>query len=102
MKSTLRSLAFLVTMPLLAGLVCSNESFAQSGWFWQNPLPAGNSLRAVDFTDANTGTAVGDHGTVLHTTNGGATWTSQSSGTANDLRGVSFTDANTGTAVGNG
>ena len=30
-----------------------------SGWFWQNPLPQGNWLNDVSFTDANTGTAVG-------------------------------------------
>ncbi len=39
-------------------------------------------------------------GTILRTTNGGTTWTSQTSGTTNHLYGVSFTDANTGTAVG--
>ena len=54
----------------------------------------------VSFTDANTGTAVGGYGTILRTTNGGTTWTSQTSGTTNHLLGVSFTDANTGTAVG--
>jgi hypothetical protein len=39
---------------------------------------------------------------ILRTTNGGATWTSQSSGTLATLIGVHFTDANTGTAVGGG
>ena len=58
-------------------------------------------LHGVSFTDANNGTAVGSStGTILRTTNGGTTWTSQTSGTTNDLYGVSFTDANTGTAVG--
>jgi hypothetical protein len=66
-------------------------------------------LWGVSFTDANTGTVVGDRGdgygdmnggTILRTTNGGATWTEQSSGTTCRLFGVSFTDANTGTAVG--
>ena len=52
------------------------------------------------FTDANNGTAVGECGTILRTTNGGTTWTSQTSGTTNSLWGVSFTDANNGTAVG--
>jgi len=32
------------------------------------------SLRGVSFTDANTGTVVGDNGTILHTSNGGSTW----------------------------
>ena len=81
-------------------LMCLSAAHAQSGWFWQNPIPQGNSLGAVTFSDGNTGTAVGYLGTILRTTNGGATWTSQSSGTTNDLLGVSFTDANTGTAVG--
>jgi hypothetical protein len=57
-------------------------------------------LFGVSFTDANTGTAVGGYGTILRTTNGGTTWTIQSSGTSNHLSGVSFTDVNNGTAVG--
>lgn len=83
-------------------------------WFWQNPQPQGNDLHGVSFTDANTGTAVGNVGTILRTTNGGATWTrqtsgttnggttwsSQTSGTSNNLSGVFLRDANTGTAVG--
>ncbi|MGB2957307.1 MAG: hypothetical protein WBD30_00300, partial [Bacteroidota bacterium] len=36
---------------------------AQEGWYWQNPLPQGNILKAVSFTDANTGTVVGASGT---------------------------------------
>jgi hypothetical protein len=54
----------------------------------------------VAFTDANTGTVVGSSGTILRTTNGGTTWTSQVSGTGNGLNGVSFVDANTGIVVG--
>ena len=34
-------------------------------WHWQNPLPQGNSLESVFFTDSNTGYAVGDAGTIL-------------------------------------
>ncbi len=72
---------------------------------WRNDLDFtnkrnNNDLFGVSFTDANTGTAVGFDGTILRTTNGGTTWTSQTSGTTNHLYGVSFTDANTGTAVG--
>jgi hypothetical protein len=57
-------------------------------------------LNGVSFTDPNTGTVVGDSGTILRTTNGGALWTTQLSGTLNRLNGVCFTDANTGTGVG--
>ena len=60
------------------------------------------ALRSVSFTDANTGTAVGDGGTILRTTDGGNKWIKQSSGTTLDLMGVSFTEANIGTVVGYG
>ncbi|MCK4775447.1 MAG: T9SS type A sorting domain-containing protein, partial [Candidatus Krumholzibacteria bacterium] len=52
------------------------------------------------FTEAMTGTAVGYTGTILRTTDGGCSWTPQTSGTTSWLRGVWFTDAITGTAVG--
>jgi photosystem II stability/assembly factor-like uncharacterized protein len=59
-----------------------------------------NRLLGVSFVDANHGTAVGVGGTIVRTTDGGATWVTQTSGTTNNLRGVSFTDANNGTVVG--
>jgi len=74
----------------------ASASFAQSGWFWQNPLPQGNHLRAVAVSDSQTATAVGDHGTIVRTSDGGATWTLQGSTSSVDLRGVSFVDSNTG------
>src|SRR5437016_4900893 len=46
------------------------------------------------------GWAVGFGGTILHTSDGGATWSGQDSGTSNELLGVQFTDALTGWAVG--
>ena len=59
-------------------------------------------MSGVSFTDADNGTAVGSGGTILRTTDGGATWGAQPSGTTNALNGVSFTDATNGTAVGSG
>lgn len=52
------------------------------------------------FLDANTGTAIGYNGTILKTTDGGANWAPQSSGTNKILSSIFFTDANTGTVVG--
>lgn len=69
-------------------------------WYWQNPLPQGNTLNSVKFTSSTAGWAVGAYGTILYTTNGGTTWTSQSSGTTSDLMDVCFIDANNGWAVG--
>jgi photosystem II stability/assembly factor-like uncharacterized protein len=56
-------------------------------------------LFAVAFANANTGTAVG-RGAILRTTDGGATWTSQSTGTTYWLWGISIIDVNTETVVG--
>ena len=72
--------------------------FAQ--WFWQNPIPSSNGLWGVSFTDVNIGTAVGDAGTILRTTDGGETWVNQSINKISWIGRISFTDANHGTAVG--
>jgi photosynthesis system II assembly factor YCF48-like protein len=62
--------------------------------------PGSDVLLGVSFTDASNGTAVGQAGTNLRTTDGGQNWVRQESATNRDLYGLSFTDTNTGTAVG--
>src|ERR1039458_10628948 len=79
-------------------LILSTITTAQ--WFWQNPLPQGNSLNSVKFISSTTGWAVGYLGTILKTSDRGITWILQSSGTTEDLFGIAFTDINNGTAVG--
>jgi photosystem II stability/assembly factor-like uncharacterized protein len=70
--------------------------------------PAGPSptyLLGVSFLNPSTATVVGHDsqgGLILRTTDGGVTWTRQSTGTNNFLYGVSFVDSNTGWAVGSG
>src|SRR5215471_8029817 len=78
----------------------SGTSFAQSGWFWQNPLPTGNPLAGAAVLSAQIAVAVGSAGTILRTTDGGASWVPQLSGTTASLNGVVFVDPNTGIAVG--
>lgn len=68
---------------------------------WMNPLPQGNTLNAVHFTNSNVCTAVGKLGTIIRTTDAGATWTVQESGTNFVLNAVFFTDPNNGFAVSN-
>jgi hypothetical protein len=58
------------------------------------------NILCTAFTDPNTGTAVGENGTILRTIDGGATWMVQSSGTRITLTDVLFTDVNTGTVMG--
>jgi len=84
------------TFILLALLFVSHISNAQ--WKWQNPLPAGNTLRSVYFTDTLHGWAVGDAGTIMHYN--GSQWVNQSTGICNLLWAVSFTDTLHGWAVG--
>jgi hypothetical protein len=55
---------------IFVAMVLSNISKAQ-GWELINPVPMGNNLQSVFFTDPNTGYAVGGAGTILKTTNGG-------------------------------
>lgn len=58
------------------------------------------SLHDVVFVDREYGWAVGDHGTIWHTKDGGAHWQRQHSGTQVALAGVSFIDRENGWAVG--
>src|ERR1700689_1247560 len=83
---------------------------ADSGWTFQNPMTTGNALHGVSALNTENASrhgdraesmiAVGDNGTIVRTTDGGATWVQISSGTNAGLTGVSFADANTGIAVG--
>ncbi len=79
--------------------ITESASFTGAGWVSQESGTT-KSLHSVSFTDANTGTVVGDYGTILRTTDGGLTWIGQAAGTTNDLYGVCFTGAKTGTVVG--
>src|SRR5262249_50052258 len=58
-----------------------------------------NALFGVWMVDSNVATAVGDVGTILRTSDAGATWAHQTAILAN-FRAVSFGDADFGTAVG--
>jgi photosystem II stability/assembly factor-like uncharacterized protein len=60
------------------------------------------TLRGVAFATSNLGCAVGSGGTILRTTNGGATWSAVKSGTTQTLYGVAFATATNGWAVGGG
>ncbi len=54
--------------------------YAQQGWFWLNPLPQGNYLSGITFTENNTGYLIGSNGTLLKSTNNGIEWVQTSLG----------------------
>ncbi len=57
-------------------------------------------LRSIHFFDINTGYAVGEGGQIFHTTDGGANWFEQSSGTLTHLYSVHASTPDTAWAVG--
>ena len=57
-------------------------------------------LYAMDFVNASTGYVVGFTGSIHATTNGGTSWTTQSSNTTEHLDGVSFATSTTGFICG--
>jgi len=88
----------LFTSVFLFALV-STPAFSQ-GWQWQNPKPTGHILNDVQFINTSTGWAVGQYGTILHTTDGGTNWIVQNSGTTLWLEDLTFLDENNGWVVG--
>src|SRR3954451_1291409 len=77
----------------------ANVQVGSSGWEWGNPLPQGNTIRALSFA-SNRGYAAGDFGTLLRTEDGGATWTGLPAGTYANLTEVQAVDADTVVAGG--
>lgn len=82
-----------------AGTYTVEDTLTLGTWVPYAPTPHNYTYRDVYFTDANTGYAVGDQGIIYKTTDAGAIWLPQSSGTTETLYGVQFTNANTGYIV---
>ncbi|MBK6506497.1 MAG: T9SS type A sorting domain-containing protein [Ignavibacteria bacterium] len=79
---------------LAVTLLYVQTSHAQSNWFWQQPLPAGNSLKDVKFVNHQTGYAVGDVGTIVKSTNGGSNWFTLNNPKKSQLWGIDFAPGN--------
>ena len=87
----LRTSVLLVCLCLLAPMAANAE---QGG-------KAHDDLVSVSFPTETDGWACGRYGTILHTSDGGTTWSPQSSGTTFTLSGICFVDTKNGWAVGN-
>ncbi|MFZ0319854.1 MAG: YCF48-related protein [Candidatus Sulfotelmatobacter sp.] len=64
------------------------------------PAVTDQRLLSVSFPKPQLGWAVGDQGTILHTEDGGTSWTTQASNTIAFLRSVSFATPQLGWAAG--
>jgi photosystem II stability/assembly factor-like uncharacterized protein len=98
MNVTKRTIRALAACGLLAAALPTGASASvqvgSSGWSWGNPLPQGNTLRAMAFSGA-TGFAAGEFGTLLKTQDGGADWAGLPAGTFSNLTELQVLDANT-------
>ncbi len=68
---------------------------------WQNPLPHGNWLNKIHFSDKNYGWAVGQAGIIMKTHNGGNEWTYMESDPDEDLNDIAVIQKKYLWAVGN-
>lgn len=75
--------------------------YPDSGWILQTSNTNRNLNGVFFLADGREGWAVGDAGTIMHTSDAGVTWRSQTSQTSSNLNSVWFADADTGWVVGN-
>lgn len=85
-------------LAIVQGRVCSSSD--RGGWCWQNPLPQGNPVNSYAWLDGQRGWAVGSQGTILKTSDGGQTWSAQTSGTRSELGRVMFVNDRVGWVSG--
>jgi photosystem II stability/assembly factor-like uncharacterized protein len=86
---------------LLVVLLCwFSISNCHAQWEWQNPLPQGNNLNSVSFSNETTGFVVGDIGTVLKSTDAGASWSKIDINIQYNLNKIFFLNENYGWIVG--
>jgi photosystem II stability/assembly factor-like uncharacterized protein len=85
---------------LILLLISFQSVYSQSGWFWQNPLPQGNSLNGVKFVNGLTGIAVGSNGIILRTSDGGLNWIVIENNAYYGFSSISIVDLNILIAVG--
>ena len=77
--------------------------YAQQGWFWQNPLPQGNYLSGITFTENNTSYLIGANGTLMKSTNNGISYYLVESNVTENYESFHFVNQNTGfIGTGNG
>jgi photosystem II stability/assembly factor-like uncharacterized protein len=74
----------------------------QSIWEWQNPFPQGHTLTDIDVRGASLAVACGKRATIVHTNDGGGTWSviPMAGETTENLNGVCVIDAGSIVAVG--
>jgi len=91
MKSILKSVLILT--------INYSLSYSQYAWEIQNPIPTSSELKSVQFVSAETGWAIGAYGNIIHTNDGGKTWTFQDAN-IDEISDLYFIDNSIGWAIG--
>ena len=91
----------LYTTFLMFVLFSSLHSSGQHNWTSLDPLSSAATFEDIFFFDENNGWAVGANGMIIHTENGGLTWTQQTYPGTAGLNDVWFTTDQKGYIVGN-
>ena len=101
------ALVFATGLALVAAVFLALAAPAQAllstgdgGWLWQAPLPQGNWVEGTAWSTTSTCWVVCRGGTILRSTNAGATWEIRDSGTSWDLSAIAFGGPVRGWAVG--
>lgn len=92
-RFTLFLLAALAAVLATAGAAVANVPAGNTGWYWANPLPQGNSLDQVVARNGRVW-AAGKTGTLLHSEDRGATWGAVRTGLLDDIRVVDAISSN--------
>lgn len=90
-----------IILLLLGFFILSERSLAVDYWVQQQTPPTGVRLLRCSFPDTLNGWAVGDMGTIMHTSNGGVNWALQPSPVDFYLHDVCFINGTTGWIVSN-
>ncbi len=88
---------FKILISILSLIIFSAETYSQGTWE-RIDSPTDQFLRSIYFVDSLYGWAVGNAGTIIHTSNGGDNWIVQDSKTENDIVDVFFLNRNLGWA----
>ena len=88
----------MIVLVMIGQRLCAQTS----GWVLQSSGTS-NVLHAIQFVDGMNGWAAGEKNTIVHTTDGGQTWTDQSPNPGGStIYGIYFYDANNGWAAEDG
>jgi len=85
---------------IVCGWLC--PAIQAQEWDWVNPLPTGNWVRDICFTDDLHGLICGHYGIILKTTDGGTTWIQKHPGVKSNLYSIWMLNSTKGFISGDG